>query len=257
MKNTATNIRRKRKELHNKVPRKFNELVLLKKQGELGAFNEQLLKMLPEVRNFINRRLDAAIHKGHFPKSKYKAEDFIDQLFIEVYGSIEDVDNENDFYIWLFKKTNELLEKTIAEEELEDTLFKNIDEYSSMEWKQMTEKFSAEADGDLIMREDLEDVSYHKSKHTLKTIFAEDDEKALIEKLDNSLSEEDINRYTEMVLHNFPQPMHTVFELFTNQNFTLSQISEIMERSVDEVEELLREAREILFNSLSNWRLIE
>ncbi len=252
MKNTATHNKRERS-LQKSAPHSFNELLSLKNQGDRGAFNEHLLKMLPEVEKFINRRLDAAIHKGHFPKSKYKAEDFVDQLFIEVYGSIGDVKNENDFYIWLFKKTNELLDKTIAKEELEDSLFKNIDEYSSAEWKQMSEKFSAEADGDLIMREDLEDVSYHKSKQSLKHIFIEDNEKALIEKLDRDLSEEDVNRFTDLVLQNFPQPMHTVFELFTKQNFTLFQISEIMQRSVDEVEELLKEARAILYNSLSAW----
>ncbi|NNJ82921.1 MAG: sigma-70 family RNA polymerase sigma factor, partial [Flavobacteriaceae bacterium] len=166
---------------------------------------------------------------------------------------IGDVENENEFYIWLFKKTNDLLDKTIAKEEFEDAIFKNIDEYSNTEWKQMAEKFSAEADGDLIMREDLEDVSYHKSKHSLKQIFSEDDEKALIDKLDKNLSEEDVNRFTDLVLQNFPQPMHTVFELFTKQEFTLSQISEIMQRSVDEVEELLKEARAILYNSLSAY----
>lgn len=256
MKNTSTHNRREER-LRKSAPHTFNELVTLKKQGDRGAFNEHLLNMLPEVKKFINRRLNAAIHKGHFPKSKYKAEDFIDQLFIEVYSSIGDVENENEFYIWLFKKTNELLDKTIAKEEFEDSIFKNIDEYSTAEWKQMAEKFSAEADGDLIMREDLEDVSYHKSKHSLKNIFVQDDEKALIEKLDKNLSEEDINRYTEMVLQNFPQPMHTVFELFTKQNFTLSQISEIMQRNVNEVEELLREARAILYNSLSSWHLLD
>jgi DNA-directed RNA polymerase specialized sigma24 family protein len=251
MKNPAINPQHQ--ELHQAATRKFNELVALKKQGDQGAFNEHLLKMLPEVEKFINRRLDAAIHKGHFPKSKYKAEDFLDQLFIEVYSTIGDVENEDDFYIWLFKKTNELLEKTIAEEEFEDSFFKNIDEYSTDEWKQMSEKFSAEADGDLIMREDLEDVSYHKSKHSLKHIFVEDNERALIEKLDRDLSEEDVGRFTNMVIQNFPQPMQMVFELFTKQNFTLLQISEIMQRNVNEVEELLNEARAILYNSLSAW----
>lgn len=252
MKNTATHHRQD-EESKKAVPEKFNELILLKKQGERGVFNQELLKILPEVKKFINRKLDAAVHKGHFPKSKYRAEDFIDQLFIEVYDNIEDLESENDFYLWLFKKTNEMLDATIDKEEFEDEFFKNIDEYSEAEWKQMAEKWSAEADGDLIMREELEDVSYHKSKQTLQQLFVEDNEKALIEKLDRELSEEDINRFTDLILNNFPQPMHTVFELFTRQKFTLEEISEIMERNLDDVEKLLKEAREILYNSLSAW----
>lgn len=236
--------------LQESAPHTFNELVQLKRQGDRGAFNTLLLDILPEVKKFVNRRLDMAIYQGNFPKSKYEAEDFIDQLFIEVYSSIGDVDNENDFYIWLFKKTNELVDQAIAEEAFEDAMFKNIDDYSTSEWKQMAEKFSAEADGDLIMREDLDDVSYHKSKQSLRTLFDQDYEKELVTQLDKELTEEEINRYTEIVLRNFPQPMHTVFELFTKQEFTLEQIAEIMQRNVKEVEDLLREARAILYNSL-------
>ncbi|KAA3620284.1 MAG: sigma-70 family RNA polymerase sigma factor [Flavobacterium sp.] len=252
MKNTATHYRKDGESIRV-IPRKFNDLIQLKKQGERGVFNEELLDILPEVKKFINRKLDAAVHKGHFPKSKYKAEDFIDQLFIEVYDNIEDVESENDFYLWLFKRTNELLDATIDKEAYEDKIFKNIDKYSEAEWKQMAEKWSAEADGDLIMREDLEDVSYHKSKQSLQQLFVEDNEKALIEKLDKELSEEDVNRFTELILNNFPEPMHTVFELFTRQKFTLEEISQIMERNLEEVETLLKEAREILYNSLSAW----
>ncbi|MCW5521207.1 sigma-70 family RNA polymerase sigma factor [Aureitalea sp. L0-47] len=239
--------------LQQVAPNTFKELVQLKRQGDRAAFNLLLLDVLPEVKKFVNRRLDAAVYQGNFPKSKYKAEDFIDQLFIEVYESIGVVENENDFYIWLFKKTNDLVDRTIAVEAFEDSIFKNIDEFATSEWKLMSEKFSAEADGDLIMREDLEDVSYHKSKHTLITLFDQDEEKDLIAQLDQNLSQEDIDRYTEIVLRNFPQPMHTVFELFTKQEFTLEQIAEIIQRDVKDVESLLREARAILYNSLSAW----
>lgn len=251
MKNSTTYLQ-KQKEIRLTISSKFSDLVQLKKAGDEIAFNKMLLDILPELRNYINQRLNAAIHKGHFSKGKYKADDFIDQLFIEVYDNLEEINDEDAFTIWLFKKTNELLEEAIEEEEYDDLFLRNIDEYSKPEWDEMQEKYSVEADGDLVMKEDLDDISYHHTEYLLNHVFVEDNEKELIEKLDSTLSKEDINRHIAMVLHNLPQPMQTAFELFTKQSFTLSEIAEIMKRDIKEVEKLLNEARKGLYTSLFN-----
>tara|TARA_R110002012_G_scaffold160895_1_gene322878 strand:- start:31571 stop:32344 length:774 start_codon:yes stop_codon:yes gene_type:complete len=239
-------------ELRVSIEKKFKNLVQLKKEENQADFNELLLKMLPEVKKYINQRLQTAIHKGHFSKGKYKAEDFMDQLFVEVYDSIEDVSNDNEFYVWLFNKTNDLLEATIVEEEFDNLFFKNIDDYTKPEWDDMVEKYSVEADGDLILNEDLDDISYHKTNYLLKQVFIEDNEKALIEQLDKKLSDDDIDRHVKMLLHNLPASMQTVFDLFTKQSFSLHEIAVIMKRDVKEVEVLLDKARKGLYTSLFN-----
>lgn len=234
------------------VENTFLDLIKFKKNGDKDSFNQQLLKILPEVKKYINGRLISAIKKGNFSKGKYKADDFIDQLFIEVYDHIDQLEKEDDFYLWLFKKTNELLEDTIVAEEFDEYFFKNIDDYSKPEWDEMAENFSTDGDGDLLMIEELDDSSYNHNDYTLNHVFIEDDEKELTKKIDTHLSEEAVNRHIHMVLQNLPLAMRDVFDLFTNQQFTLEEVAAIRKSTVNEVEKLLHSARKALQVSLFN-----
>ncbi|WP_033960372.1 sigma-70 family RNA polymerase sigma factor [Psychroserpens jangbogonensis] len=241
-----------KKEFRLFVTKTFSNLIQLKKEGNQASFNELVLKIMPEIRTYVNGRLNTAIIKGHFSKGKYKADDFIDQLFIEIYDNIEDVENEKNFYLWLFKRTNQLLEDIIVEEEFNDFFFKNIDDYSKREWDEMQEKFSTDGDGDLVMIEDLDDISYNHNNYTLNHVFVEDNEKALAEKLDKKLDEEKIQNHIAMVLQNLPLDMNNVFDLFTNQHLELGEIALIRNNTLEEVEQLLKDARKSLQLSLFN-----
>jgi DNA-directed RNA polymerase specialized sigma24 family protein len=234
------------------VTNTFSNLIQLKKEGNQDSFNELVLKIMPEIRKYVNGRLKTAIKKGHFSKGKYKADDFIDQLFIEIYDNIEDVKSEQYFYLWLFKKTNDLLEDIIVEEEFDDFFFKNIDNYSKPEWDEMQEKFSTDGDGDLIMIEELDDMSYNHNNYNLNHVFVEDNEKALVEKLDRKLDEEKIQKHIEMVLQNLPLNMYNVFDLFTNQHLELEEIALIRNTTLEDVEQLLKGVRKTLQISLFN-----
>lgn len=234
------------------VNKAFPNLIKLKKENDQKSFNALLLEVLPEVRKYINGRLVAAIQKGHFPKGKYKADDFIDQLFIEVYDHIGEVGSENEFYAWLFKKTNELLEDTILEEEFDNAFVQNIDDYSKAEWDEMAEKYSIDGGGDLLMIDELDDSSYNHNDYTLNAVFVDDTEKELTAKIDKSLSEEEVARHINMVLSSLPLTMRDVFDLYTNQHFSMTDIAKIKARNIDEIEKLMNAARKALHVSFFN-----
>ncbi len=228
----------------------YIDLVNAKKEADKKSFNQQLLKIVPEVKKYINGRLNTAIKKGHFSKEKYKTDDFINQLFIEIYNNIEEVSSEKDFYLWLFKKTNKLLEDTIEEEEFDDYFFKNIDTYSKPEWEAMQEKFSTDGDGDLLMLEELDDSSYNKNDYTLNSVFIENNEEEFIEKIDKDLEEAAINKHIKLVLHNLPLQMRTVFELSTKHYLSMQEISKLQNISINKVEEILKNTEKVLKTSL-------
>ena len=56
MENTATYYK-KQKEFRIFVASTFSDLVELKKKGEEKAFNELLLKTLPQIKRYITKRL--------------------------------------------------------------------------------------------------------------------------------------------------------------------------------------------------------
>lgn len=242
------------KEFRLFVTQSYSQLIQLKKEGNQASFNDLVLKIMPQIRQYINTQLNIAIRKGHFSKNKFKADDIIDQLFIEIYDHIEDVKKADDFYVWLFKKTNDLLEDITVEEEFDEFFFKNIDDYTRPEWDAMQEKYSSDADGDghLLMIEEFEDRSYNHNDYTLNHVFIENDEKDLIKKIDKDLSDEDVKHHIELVLHNLPVNMRKVFELANIQHLELEEIAQIRHQTLEEVKQLLNDAKKALQVSLFN-----
>ncbi len=240
------------REFHVFVTETFPNLIQLKKVGDKEAFNTLILKILPSIKKYINGRLITAINNGHFSKNKYNADEFVDQLFIEVYDHIEEVKKADDFYLWLFIKTDELLEDIIVEEEFDEFFFKNIDDYTKPEWDEMEEKFSTDGDGDLLMIEELDDISYNHNDYTLNHVFIEDDEQKYIAKLDKELSEVEAQKHIAMVLRKLPIQMQSVFDLFANYNFNIEEIAKIKMITTKEVNKLLQDTRNSLRNSFIN-----
>lgn len=241
-----------KKEFNVFVASTFSDLTQFKKEDNQEAFNTLLLKTFHQVKRYIIKRLRTALNKGNLPKGKYKADDFIDQLFIETYEHFDEVKDKEDLHPWLFKKANEILESTIIDEEFDDFFLKNIDDYSKPEWDEMEENFSTDGDGDLVMIEELDDISYLKNDYTLNHVFVEDNKKEMMDMLDKNLGKEKVNKHVAMILDRLPLHMRTVFELATKYRFTLEEITIIRNQSLEQVRELFETAQKVLETSLFN-----
>ncbi|WP_281846757.1 RNA polymerase sigma factor [Olleya namhaensis] len=252
MMNTNISYYHNKQEYRLFVKQSYSSLLKLKNQGDKKAFNTLVLKILPTLRNYINRGLNVFISQGHFSKGKYKGDDIIDQLFIEIFEHIEDVKHEDDFYAWLYLKTDQLMEDIKVEEEFNDLFFKNIDNYSKPEWDAMEEKYTKDADGDLLLIEELSDSSYNHNDYDLKPVFIEDNEVAFIEKIDKHLKQDTLKSHTAFVINNLPFAMRHVFELFTNEHLSLEEIAIVRKSTIEDVKQLLHDAKRALQVSLFN-----
>ena len=66
------------------------------------------------------------------------------------------------------------------------------------------------------------------------------------------MSEKAIDRHVQLVLHNLPLPMRSAFELSAQQHLGLDEIAQIKNTTVNDVENLLKDARKALEISLVN-----
>lgn len=242
----SVNIFQSQREFHVFVANSFSDLLRLKKEGDLKAFNELLLKAMPEVRRYVQKNLNRAVVKGKIDRNRYKADDIIDQLFIEVYDHLDEINNKNELHPWMFKKVDELLETIFVDEAYDALFLENIDTYSKPEWESMQEKFTTDGDGDLIMNEELDDISYAKDDYVLNHIFVGDDDQKVILQLDKELGAENIKKHSAMVLYHMPGQMRRVFELFTEHQFDIAEIAKIHNSTIQEIESLLKAARKSL-----------
>ncbi len=232
-----------KREFHKFVANEFVKLEELKKEQNRASFNEHLLKVLPRVEKYLENRLNREVANHKLDKGKYKKEDFIDQLFLLVYDNLDEVLTAEELHTWLFKKADELLEDALIEEEFDSLFFDNIDDYAKIEWDEMEEKFTTDGDGDLIMFDELEDISYRKKDYILKNIFLEDNQDENMAKLDKEIRASEIQKHINMVLFKLPRPVQTVYELFTVHQFNIPEIAKIQNRTEVEINALLNAAR--------------
>ncbi|MFX0557863.1 sigma-70 family RNA polymerase sigma factor [Maribacter sp. CXY002] len=231
---------------HTFVSDEFVKLEQLKKEENKVAFNEHLLKVMPEVERYIENRLKREVANHKLDRGKYKKDDFIDQLYLLVYDNFDEVSIAKELHTWLFKKADELLEDALVEEEFDTLFFDNIDDYTQLEWEGMEEEFSADGDGDLIMMDELDDISYQKKENILKNIFLEDSEGDSIAKINQEIGASELQKHINMVLYKLPTPIQTVYELFTVHQFDVSEIAKIRNKTEEEIMALLEAALENL-----------
>lgn len=239
-----TNINTFRQELRTIVKALLPQLRESKIREDQDAFNQGMDQVMPRLKTYLKYWLRSAVKAGVIPSGKYKVEDFSDELYILAYEHIHEVHEDKDFNAWLFKKAHELIEEAEIEAELDKYFFENIEKYSKVEWDDLEEKFTVDGDGDLMPEEELDDPSYFKNEYDLADVFIEDKESEIIEKLNEGLSDEQINRHVNMILLNLATPVRKVFNLKFRQEFSPEEIAYIQRISIDQVETYLLQARD-------------
>jgi DNA-directed RNA polymerase specialized sigma24 family protein len=249
MKNTL-HYDQRQAEFHRFVTENFEPLKRLRSEGKGEAFIELLLKVLPDVKRYLTRGLRIALAKGVISHNKYKPEDLFDQLIIDVNDSIDEVGDKEQFHAWLFKRAEKLLDDMEVEEEFASYFYDNIDDYSRAETDQMQESYSTDGDGDLVMLEELDDISYKDHEYLLKNVFLDDSHQELMALMDQSGEAAAPRQMMESALFRLPPTMRSIFELATEQLFTMEDISLIKGFPVDKVEKMMDRARELLRTTL-------
>lgn len=241
-----------KKEFHLFVEKTYTDLVRSKEKDDRAEFNALLLRILPEVKRYITKKLNTALAKGLISKNKYRPEGIKNQLFLEVYDHFDEIDGKEHLRPWLFKKADELLDDILTEEEFDEFFFKNIDDYSKPEWDAMEEEFSTDGDGDLVMLNELDDISYRQKEFILDPIFVTEGKKEMAANLDKQFDNEALEKHRDLVLRHLPMPVRDVFELATEYQFPIEQIASIRNQSLEKIQTLLEAARKSLETSFLN-----
>lgn len=200
------------------------------------AFYEVYLRIIPQLKNYIKTRLQELVHAGHFPHNFYEVDDFVDDLFISVYDNFKEFKSEEDFYMFLFKEMDRLL-KNVArtEEELHQPL-ENIEVYAKAERDQLREKMTAQLDGDLILKQELDDVSYASQHLASKTLSEETTEDTIVNTIDIDFTRSLSTRQIDTFIRNLPLVARNVATLYIHFHLTISEIMNITKETQHSIE---------------------
>ncbi|MCB0459467.1 MAG: sigma-70 family RNA polymerase sigma factor, partial [Flavobacteriaceae bacterium] len=145
--------------------------------------------------------------------------------------------------IKLFTMTSKRLDEIIATEEFhKDTL--STSELLSKELEKLEEKFEIDLDNDLLMSDELDDISYKQDASKSQLILYDDAEKNIIETLELDDDRAELTDKKRLVLNKIynwlPLETSNVLDLFVFGKLTYDEIALVKGISPDEVKETIR-----------------
>lgn len=154
-----------------------------KEHPDFGQFYEKAASSATDLRNFVQSSLLASENQGLIDRSYYDPDGVVDEIYLAVFNEYKEQQSADDLKILLFRHSLQKLDQLIRDEEYTPNepstggLLK--DELDALD-----ENFITDLDGDLIMQEELDDISYKQERRRREPIY-----------LDEKLMEQIVNRF--------------------------------------------------------------
>ncbi len=126
-------------------------------------FNALLEKFMPKLEKYVKHRIKTFEAKRKLPVNYYAPADVIAEVYLRIYEQFDDISDEKTLKIRLFKLADEVLEELVKKH---DARYKKIpvDKLLREELKMLYEDFTADAEGDLILLDELDDIEYKQDE---------------------------------------------------------------------------------------------
>ncbi len=211
-----------------------------KANNNADKFFEEIKRFLPRLRGYIAQRLHIEERKGTIRKNFYKPDDILDEVILEIYNKISQECTEEKLKQELFRAAINKL-NSIAKREVKEKI--SFDELIDRELEELEEKFTVNADGELVLTEELDDISYHQQDYELHYIFVDNDiERNLLPLLDKKVSEElsESQRNAFWKLYSIlPAQSKTIIELHVFAGLSGDEIAPILEVKQERVDSVI------------------
>jgi len=224
----------------------LKKLRRMKENNQTTIFNEYMDMVLTPVKVYVEHELAIAVNHKDISEGRFTTADIIDELLIKAYNEIETIDPEATLSSWLFQQADLMLEDIIVEEEFNKYFFKNIDDLTQVEWDAMNEDITRDGDGDLVMMEELDDISYPKYEYTLEDIFINNPETSIVNKIDKKRSKDFGKQNIARILRFFPHQMRSVYNLYTQHDMDIRSIAFAKRMPIESVKETIKKVQQSL-----------
>ena len=214
-------------------------------------FGKKVLKIINNVYPYVKHRLYVAETKGFTPRNMYHPSGVIDDAIVDLYKIREEntLNDEKSIKLKLFLLSDQRIKKLLNKEKInKDSV--NIRDILNNELKQLEEKFTVDADFDLIMEEELDDISYHQKDFKQKQFLYEDAHKQLIETLELSNKNTILSEKQRLALNNIyhwlPEETSNILDLFVFGKLTYEEITIIKQANEEDIRKNIQEVSRLI-----------
>lgn len=210
--------------------------------------DKKTLSTVQLLHPYVKQRIRVAEKLGIFPRNMYKSNEIIDEVVLKVYEQdLHKSLNQEDLRITMFKLTfdrmNELLE---SEEWHKDSISTKL--ILEDELKQLEENFTMDADNDLIMNEDLDDISYHLNDREGVSLPYDEEEEGVkvLFGLDEEESQSSWQGRTDIrkLYYKLPLTTSNIVDLYILGKLSFAEIASILKTEIAEVKEIVNFVKE-------------
>ena len=218
-----------------------------KAENDFSKFYEKLEAFVPELREFLAGSLHTAEDQGLLDRGYYDPEGMLDEVYLDAFNAFSDKMDTKTLRRFLFQTA---LKKMVEKEEEEVPDEVNTSALLKQELKAMSEEFTTLGDGDPILMEELEDISYTQKPGWSEEIRLHDAlEKLLIQKFElheEALLSDEKRKLLGILYYLIPTRSKIVVELYTFGHQSVHEISEILEVPEAIIDRILFKVKERL-----------
>ncbi len=216
--------------------------MIMKDSTEIGKqhedFGNKVLAAVPHVQGYVKHRLYTAETSGIIPRNMYKTFGIIDEAVVELYEDYKGkIDNDHDLKLKLFELVSNNLDELYKKEEFhKDTV--SISKILNSELELLKGDFEMDLDTDLLMPDELDDISYHQNDRIQPSILYADAEENIVKTLEIYDSRKELNEENRVALNKIynwlPFETSNILDLLVFGKLNYDEIAEI--KNIDRVE---------------------
>ena len=214
-------------------------------------FGEKVLQVIKQVLPYVKHRLYVGETKGIIPRNMYSPIGIVDDAIIELYKEHEQTTKDiNKIKFYLFALSDKKLQRLFKKEKFHKSTLSTGDILNN-ELKQLEEKYTVDANLDLIMEEELDDISYHQKDFKKTNILYDEAQEQIVKTLDLTKQNIPLSEKQRLALNNIyhwlPEETSTILDLFVFGRLTYCEIANIkqtdefyIKKSIQGVSNLIR-----------------
>jgi len=202
------------------------------------GFYKKVLAAVPHIKGYVKHRIYTGETKGILPRNMYKTDGIIDDGIIKLYEVCKDENQSvENLKLKLFELISDHLDQLYKKEEFHKDSF-STSKILKRELELLNENFEMDLDTDLLMPDELDDISYHQNKSPKPSVLYSDAEKNIIEALyifDARKELTDEKRVAFNKIYNWlPFETSNILDLLVFGKLTYDEIAEI--KNINRVE---------------------
>jgi len=202
------------------------------KAESIKIFNETIVSLIPMLRSYI---LNYLVEHGLNKKSDLSVPSLIAEIYLMLYDKINERPTDNArFSGWIFSKTKKWLDNYLAQSSNTSPGQIDIQSLVMQELSSLEYEFTMDADGELVMFEDLDDISYFNEQMALH--YEKGEYNALLPQEDYT----GLNDTVRKVLKSIDPKAKLIFEMYWFNDMTKQEIAETMDWQLEKVSQTIK-----------------